>query len=200
MRQILVALTLTMLIGTVPVFADESLKIRLQSLERAVNALAEHSKPLLPSQQSAPLSWDQQMANYDLRALAQAAQAAVRNSEDPEVLSALSAAIAKVQISLPKARLDQEGQRVAALFKEELSLLQDALDPGRAELDSNLGPSLRPSPRSFGYGYGWDWGDPYWGYSGPWTGPSAWGPGPWGAGPCGPRNFGYPNYPSLWRY
>lgn len=180
------------------VWAESPLEVRLAAAENAGRALAEHSKQMLPTSAAPVLSWEQQMANFDLRTLVSALQSAIKEPQDALALTALASAVDKVQISLPKLRLDAEGEKVARVLAEELSQLQDYLQRATSgqEVDwDSLGPSLRPARRGFGYGYGWDWGDPYWGYSGPWSGP-----GPWGPGSGGLRGCGYPGYPGPWRY
>ena len=124
---------------------------------------------------SEPLTWGQQMALEDMKALAQAAgQARVALEPDLELeqvrtqLGALQLAANRVRLSGCVARLDDEGMKLCTALVGQIKEVEEALilECGRLQ-DRQLAARRPVMGFSLGFGYpAWNYGWPY--YRGGW--------------------------------
>lgn len=176
MRKLLVVLALSAF-----AWAEDPFGGKIHAIENAARALMVQSH-VTPDQ--APLTWGQQMAAEDLKALMETSSVLRQRLDEGEEdlgelndqLKPMLAASNRVKISLPLARVDTEGQVISTGLTHQLKevdqlLAQRREEEEKARLAWRNRPVIQPS---FGWGLGWGSGG--WGFGrGGWGFGRGWG-------------------------
>lgn len=181
MKRGLVAFFLTSLALALPALAHP--------LADKAQVIAEQAHTLQSRMGPAPgttLSWGQQMALDDITRLAAAADAA-RSALKPDdvnladvrpLITELQVAGNRVRMTLPVARLDEDGRKIGEglmvqvqeLELQALAARAEGVSEAEQQVSQNSGATqvnvgLGINPYGYGYGYGLGlWGYPYYGY------------------------------------